>query len=967
MQDFEIALSFAGAQRPLVSDVADWLTAKLGAGHVFYDRYFAAELARPDLDLYLEEIYRNRSELVVIFLSKDYEDKEWCGLEWRAVRDLILQKASDQIMLVRVDEVPISGVLEIDGYLDAAHLDAATIAGQILERLRSLKQSPRKVPSPNLAPPPPHFIGREHQLSGLVAAVLAERPLPIPLLGPPGVGKTNLSLMCLHDKGVITRFGDHRYFVRCNGSRNLDALIAATAAALPSIAEISKDQVIQDLERAPSLLILDNLETPWESDRQGVEAFLAQLAAVASLALVVSLRGNRRPARVHWGETVNIRPLAIADARKMFLEVTGARHRTDPYLDQLVSAVDGLPLALLLIAYHAEVLPDLEELHQRWKTLLQRADRSTAEPSVEASVMLSFRSPRMSPLARKLASILAILPDGAEVADLTKILRKDAWNPGIILREMGLVDADARRLRLLAPIREVLLRKSPPPSAAREAITAYFLGLVKLADAVGASGEAEAVRRLTPEIGNLDAILSIALEKIDPTPALDGVLSFSQLQAFTGLGGYSLVRKAIDIAKRARLDSLTARCQFALGELASGREGSTAQSAYEEALGLFHSLGNKAGEADCLKGLGYLDSLHFHLLAAEKRYKEAHTLYAGIQDARGQAACIESLGDIAEKRSDYDAARIQYEDALRLYGVSSYTLDVANVTEKLAGIAFRRFQHHEAVSAYQAALEIYRQAGSIAGESRCRRGLGDISLQAGDYESARLSYEEALRLDRRSGSVVGEANCNEKLGDVAGRSSDFEAACAYYREARGIYQRAGDALGEAGCILSLGTIALRTSDLKTAKEQFTDALARYETERSTDGEAACILSLGRLALASSDYGKARLDLEHARALYHDLGHLPGEADCVTDLADLAGVEGHALLARELLCQALSLYERLSNQLSIGATHRSLSRLSESDSEKSEHMAATRHAWAAIGRLDLIAELDAGREVPRGAV
>jgi hypothetical protein len=137
MKDFRVALSFAGEQRSLVSAVAERLAAAFGREQVFYDRYYEAELARPDLDIYLEEIYRNRSELVVVFIGADYNRKEWPGLEWRAVRDLIKSRASDQIMLIRVGDGDPVGLFGVDGWLDARGLTSDMVADQILDRCRS--------------------------------------------------------------------------------------------------------------------------------------------------------------------------------------------------------------------------------------------------------------------------------------------------------------------------------------------------------------------------------------------------------------------------------------------------------------------------------------------------------------------------------------------------------------------------------------------------------------------------------------------------------------------------------------------------------------------------------------------------------------------------------------------------------------------------------------------------------------
>ncbi len=139
---FLVALSFPGERRDLVEQVAETLVASLTRPRVFYDEYYSAELARPNLDTYLQDIYFNQSQLVVVFLCEDYENKEWCGLEFRAVRTLIKQRRDDLIMFVRLDDGAVRGVFEIDGALDARNQDAEYIARQILVRLSDQDNQP---------------------------------------------------------------------------------------------------------------------------------------------------------------------------------------------------------------------------------------------------------------------------------------------------------------------------------------------------------------------------------------------------------------------------------------------------------------------------------------------------------------------------------------------------------------------------------------------------------------------------------------------------------------------------------------------------------------------------------------------------------------------------------------------------------------------------------------------------------
>lgn len=138
---FRVAMSFPGERRVYVSEVVDALRKPLGPDTVFYDYDYQAQLARPNLDTLLQNVYRNQSDLLVVFLSSEYQQKEWCGLEWRAVRDIIKAKADEMVMLVRFDDGAIDGVLSIDGYIDARNTPPSRLAELILERLNSMKSN----------------------------------------------------------------------------------------------------------------------------------------------------------------------------------------------------------------------------------------------------------------------------------------------------------------------------------------------------------------------------------------------------------------------------------------------------------------------------------------------------------------------------------------------------------------------------------------------------------------------------------------------------------------------------------------------------------------------------------------------------------------------------------------------------------------------------------------------------------
>jgi hypothetical protein len=133
---FDVALSFPGDVRPYVKSVADHLEDLLGTDQYFYDNNYTAQLARPDLDLLLQDIYRNRSRLVVVFLSEAYESKPWCaGVEFRAIRDIIKFRDQQRIMFVRMDDAAVRGTFTLDGAVDARHHSPNEIARMIRQRV----------------------------------------------------------------------------------------------------------------------------------------------------------------------------------------------------------------------------------------------------------------------------------------------------------------------------------------------------------------------------------------------------------------------------------------------------------------------------------------------------------------------------------------------------------------------------------------------------------------------------------------------------------------------------------------------------------------------------------------------------------------------------------------------------------------------------------------------------------------
>jgi tetratricopeptide (TPR) repeat protein len=573
-------------------------------------------------------------------------------------------------------------IREADRKLDVIHdTTQSTLAG--VERIETgqaeIKQliaelQPRAVSddlTPDPLPPEPLCLKREREVAAVVATLLADPPQPFPVVGQPGIGKSTITLKAAHDQRVAAHFGDRRYFIRCDGIE--DALVLETTIALylglPAAAR-NKNGIIASLSEQPALIILDNFETPWNADTVKVENLVEHLAALRHSSLVVSIRGDAVPGRVQWRSPLEPPPLDLAASRELFLAIAPQAAEPPALLDQLLGEMDGLPLAITLLAEAARTEFGLDVLSRRWQQekteLLRRGSANDRMLSLNVSVMVSVNSPQMkgNQVALRLLSALSLLPDGLTVTDIEALFPAEGLSAAATLRNVGLAFPERGRLRVLKPIREsvpqTVERASPPPPADRARVIAHFLKLAaEDGPQAGTGAGADAIKRLAPETGNLEAIILLALDDADPRPAIEAAIAMTNFVCLSGLGSARALEEALVRAK-----------------------------------GLSAAL-----EAECLFNLGLIAQTRSANAEARARFEQALPLYRKVGDVLGEANCISNLGEIAQAEGDQDKAREYYRRALEMYERtrSRYSMGIAHY--RLALIAEDKEEQRQHVRA----------------------------------------------------------------------------------------------------------------------------------------------------------------------------------------------------------------------------------------------------------------------------
>jgi TIR domain len=106
---WDVALSFAGAQRNYVEQVARAL--EVQGVRCFYDADEQIELWGKYLAEELPAIYAEQAAAVVVFVSAEYAARDWTRLERRSALARAVKERREYVLPARFDDTPLPGLL----------------------------------------------------------------------------------------------------------------------------------------------------------------------------------------------------------------------------------------------------------------------------------------------------------------------------------------------------------------------------------------------------------------------------------------------------------------------------------------------------------------------------------------------------------------------------------------------------------------------------------------------------------------------------------------------------------------------------------------------------------------------------------------------------------------------------------------------------------------------------------------
>jgi predicted ATPase/DNA-binding CsgD family transcriptional regulator len=708
------------------------------------------------------------------------------------------------------------------------------------------------------------LIGREKERADVARLLREEGVRLLTLTGPPGIGKTRLSIQVASD--LVRHFHDGVHFVPLASitdptlvpsaiGQHLDIRQTGQHSLSALIAERLRDKEL--------LLLLDNFEQVVRAGPLVKEL----LAACPHLKVLVTSRQALRVTGEHefpvpplklpgQADYADVVALSRYEAVSLFAQRARAVKPDFTLTGNNASAVariciqlDGLPLAIELAAARVKLLPP--------QAMLLRLAHGSAILASGAQDLPA----RQQTLHNAIAWSYDLLSDEERVLFRRLGVFVGGWT--LEVAEAVCNEPGEQRLSTLEGL-ALLLDKS----------------LVKPELAQGQEPDAGGEPRFTM----LETILEYAREKLAESGEQQALkrmhaVYFANLAEQAGLKVWGPNRDHGDAFWLDRLEREHDNIRAALDWSHSSAADIEIELRLLVAVGRFW------------ENHGYLREGRERLAAALSRPESREDRLKSLR-----AWALAQVEGLAYWQGDIATARSNTEEAFRLFTELGEQMGIIRSLTNLWDVSTAEGNHQEAHRQVVESLRISREVGDAHGETISLVLLGWSEMYLGDFTQAAAHLELALSEARKAGVPRRIALALSALGEVTLRQGKHREAIEYLQESLAINRRVRNNSYIAANLGTLALAAIRQRDFTMATEMLGESLTIRSEVGDRGGVAWCLEKFAQVAATHGDALRGARLLGAAGALREVLGtavDLVDQAEYDEAIAALRTRLGHA--------------------------------------------------------------------------
>lgn len=727
------------------------------------------------------------------------------------------------------------------------------------------------------------FIGREQEEEE-VRGLLANRAVRLlTLVGPPGIGKTRLSLEVAAHPDVAEQFDDGVFLVELAPISDPTLVVPSIARAL-SLKESGGSQetlatkLLSYVQDKRMLLVLDNFEQVLDASSDVVRLIQASpwLKVLTTSREALHVRGERRfqvpPLQLPTKTaTPDLSGFYLSPAVELFVERARDVRRDFELTEQNMHDVaaicvelDGLPLAIELAAGRANML-SARQMRRVLSSRLKLSESGSRDMPARHKTLrgaIDWSYDLLDDGEKQLFQRMAVFHGGCTLRAVEAVCNWDVVQDhdqvGIdvldgvtsllaknLLQQRAGSDGESR-FWMLETIHEYSREKLQEIGEWEALATQHALYFMSLAEESephmrGGARQSEWLSILENEHDNVRAALRWAREFGETESVEIGLRTAGAFWHFWYVRGYlsegrEELASSLSADARLRLPGLAGYSKQWRGKALNGvgrfaldqGDHPAARTALEEALSIGREAGDKQSMALSLNYLGGVALREDDYTVARALFEESLLLRREVGDTRAIALSLNSLGIVASTQGDYERARALYEESLGLARQSGDKAAIAHAVGNLGLMAANHGDYQKAHALYEESLLLGRELGDMRSVALSLNRLGNVSLWEHDYGVARALCEESLAIEQGMGDSASSAYTLGDLGNIAFVQEDYDRARSFFRQSLGMFKELKNKVNCAWCIGELGALESVTGNAEQGVMMMGAAEAVFE-------------------------------------------------------------------------------------------------------------------------------------------